>query len=62
MRTQVFGILMSLEPAAAAVVGLVVLGESLALREWAAVACVIVASIGATRTRPRRSEVAEGRG
>jgi inner membrane transporter RhtA len=59
MRAQVFGILMSLEPAAAALVGLIVLGEVLIIREWAAIACVIVASVGATRTRPPRPEVPE---
>ena len=47
---RVFGILMSLEPAVAALVGLVVLGEVLNAREWAAIGCVIVASIGATRS------------
>ncbi|MQA96518.1 MAG: EamA family transporter [Streptosporangiales bacterium] len=47
---RVFGVLMSLEPAAAALVGMVVLGELLSGRQWVAVACVIVASIGATRT------------
>ncbi|MFC4590072.1 EamA family transporter [Sphaerisporangium corydalis] len=50
MPKRVFGILMSLEPAAAALVGLVVLGELLDLREWAAIGCVVVASAGATRT------------
>jgi inner membrane transporter RhtA len=49
MPKKVFGILMSLEPAAAALVGLVVLGEILHLREWAAVCCVVAASAGATR-------------
>ncbi|MCG5215021.1 EamA family transporter [Streptosporangium soli] len=50
MPKRVFGILMSLEPAVAALVGLVVLGEILHLREWAAVGCVVIASVGATRT------------
>ncbi|GGK84753.1 threonine transporter RhtB [Sphaerisporangium melleum] len=50
MPKRVFGILMSLEPAAAALVGLVVLGEILHLREWAAIGCVVIASAGATRT------------
>lgn len=50
MPKRVFGILMSLEPAAAALVGLVVLGEVLDLREWAAIGCVVAASLGATRT------------
>ncbi len=44
-----FGILMSLEPAAAALAALVVLGEQLSMVEMAAMACVIIASIGATR-------------
>jgi len=51
MPKQVFGILMSLEPAVAALVGLFVLGEVLQLHEWAAIGCVVVASIGATRIR-----------
>jgi inner membrane transporter RhtA len=46
---RIFGIWMSLEPAVAAVVGLILLGEALAPREWAAIACVIVACAGAAR-------------
>lgn len=45
----VFGILMSLEPAAAAAFALVLLGEQLRPVELVAMGCVIVASIGATR-------------
>jgi inner membrane transporter RhtA len=45
----VFGVLMSLEPAVAALAGLVVLGESLRPAQWVAVCCVVAASIGATR-------------
>jgi inner membrane transporter RhtA len=52
MRAAVFGVLMSLEPAMAAVSGLVFLGQSLRLREWLAVGFVMAASIGAT-TAPR---------
>jgi inner membrane transporter RhtA len=40
----VFGVLMSLEPAAAALVGITVVGEDLAPLQWVAVACVVVAS------------------
>ncbi|GAA2862586.1 DMT family transporter [Streptosporangium fragile] len=50
MPKRVFGILMSLEPAVAAMVGLLVLGEVLQVREWAAIGCVVVASVGATRS------------
>ncbi|MEU2435595.1 DMT family transporter [Streptomyces rubradiris] len=50
---HVFGVLMSLEPAMAALIGLVVLQESLHWTQWIAVLCVVAASAGATRgTRP----------
>ncbi len=44
---KVFGIWMSVEPAVAALVGLVMLGQSLSLAEWGAIGCVTVASAGA---------------
>jgi inner membrane transporter RhtA len=47
MPTGVFGVLMSLEPAVAAIAGYVVLGEGLVTREIAAVALVVGASAGA---------------
>ncbi len=46
---RVFGILMSLEPAMAALIGLIVLQESLSWSQWIAVICVVIASAGATR-------------
>lgn len=46
---SMFGILMSLEPAAAALAGLLLLGEQLGGVELVAMACVIVASVGSTR-------------
>lgn len=46
---HVFGILMSLEPAMAALIGLAVLKESLHWTQWIAVLCVVAASAGATR-------------
>jgi inner membrane transporter RhtA len=46
---RVFSILMSLEPAAAALAGMLVLKEFLTLVQWLAMACVVIASIGATR-------------
>jgi inner membrane transporter RhtA len=46
---KVFGVLMSLEPAVAALVGLVVLGEILGPAQWVAVLLVVTASAGATR-------------
>ena len=49
--TQVFGILMSLEPAAAAVAGFAVLGEALGPREVVALVMVSLASGGITLAR-----------
>ena len=46
---RVFGIWMSLEPAVAALVGLVLLRQSLAPREWLAIGFVMVACAGAAR-------------
>jgi inner membrane transporter RhtA len=46
---SVFSILMSLEPAAAALAGLVVVGELLSPLQLVAMACVVAASVGATR-------------
>jgi inner membrane transporter RhtA len=47
---RTFSILMSLEPAVAALCGLVLLGEHLTKAQWAAVGLVIAASVGATVT------------
>lgn len=57
---RVFGVLMSLEPAFAALAGLVVLGETLGPKQWLAIGCVILASIGATRGARRREPPALG--
>jgi inner membrane transporter RhtA len=48
LPTQAFGILMSLEPAIAALAGFVILGEGLRLRDIAAIALVATASAGAS--------------
>ncbi|GAB3744554.1 EamA family transporter [Microlunatus parietis] len=47
----VFGILMSLEPGVAALAGMIMLAEFLSVTQWIALACVVIASVGATRTR-----------
>jgi inner membrane transporter RhtA len=47
MPTRVFGVLMSLEPASAALAGFVVLGQSLRAAELVAMALVVAASAGA---------------
>jgi inner membrane transporter RhtA len=50
LPTRTFSILMSLEPAAAALCGWFFLGEHLTLGQWLAVALVMAASAGATLT------------
>lgn len=56
LSASVLSILMSLEPAAAALVGMLVVSEFLTGVQWIAVACVVTASIGATRSTPVMSE------
>ncbi|MET8005925.1 EamA family transporter [Nonomuraea glycinis] len=51
MPKQVFGILMSMEPAAAALIGVLVLNELLHAQQWAAIICIVAASLGSTRMR-----------
>ncbi len=54
LPARTFGILMSAEPAVAALAGMVVLGEHLAGRQWAGVGCVIgaCALVTALQSRP----------
>ena len=49
LPARLFGVLMSLEPAVAALIGFVILGERLGLRALAAVLLVTVAAAGASR-------------
>jgi inner membrane transporter RhtA len=60
LPARTFGILLSLEPAAAALVGALALGEGLSPRALLAIGLVIVASIGATlgARRAGRAEIA----
>jgi inner membrane transporter RhtA len=53
LPTQVFGIFMSLEPAIAALVGFIILGEGLRPRDVVAIALVAAASAGASLSAPR---------
>ncbi len=57
--TNVFGVLMSLEPAVAALAGFLILHQSLDAIELCAIALVVAASVGITRTQVVPS-VAEG--
>ncbi|HEY9286439.1 MAG TPA: EamA family transporter [Candidatus Dormibacteraeota bacterium] len=52
---KVFGILMSLEPGMGAAAGFILLGQRLAIRDLAAIALVIAASIGATANANRQT-------
>jgi inner membrane transporter RhtA len=49
MPSNVFGVLMSLEPAAASLAGFIILGEDLVAREIVAIGLVVAASAGAAR-------------
>ncbi len=49
LRPSVFGVLMSLEPAMAALAGFVIIGQDLSALDVIAIAFVVIASAGATR-------------
>ncbi|MER8099395.1 EamA family transporter [Kitasatospora sp. NPDC094016] len=53
MPQRVFSVLVSLEPAVSALVGLVVLGQLLGVPQLAGIGCVVAASVGATLTGRR---------
>lgn len=50
MPAKTFGILMSLEPAFATVVGILFLSETLMPSQWLAIGCIMAASAGSTLT------------
>ncbi len=52
IASHIFGVLMSIEPAMAALAGLLVLGQQLSLRGVAGIVLVVAASVGASR-QPR---------
>jgi inner membrane transporter RhtA len=55
LPAHIFGVIMSLEPAAAAIAGLIVLGQVMKANQWMGMALVIVASAGATRYATRET-------
>ncbi len=61
LPARTVSVLTSLEPASAGLAGVLVLGEHLALTQWAALGCVGVASTGAVSSVPR-STGGTGRG
>ena len=51
-----FGVLLSVEPAVAALAGLLLLGEALSPAQWTGIGCVVLASIGsATTAAPQKA-------
>ncbi len=59
LPASTFAILMSLEPAVAATAGFLILNQALTVTEAAAIALVVVASMGAVRTRVVRGKARE---
>ncbi|MCZ7837594.1 threonine/homoserine exporter RhtA [Leclercia adecarboxylata] len=59
LPTRIFGTLMSMEPALAAISGMVFLGESLTFTQTLALCSIIAASMGSTLTLRRESKVEE---
>ncbi|UYU33089.1 threonine/homoserine exporter RhtA [Siccibacter colletis] len=57
MPTRTFGTLMSMEPALAAVSGMLFLNETLSLVQWLALLSIIAASMGSTLTLRREAQI-----
>lgn len=58
LPARLFGTLMSIEPAMAAISGMLFLGELLTLVQWLALLAIVVASAGSTLTlRPTKTEL-----
>lgn len=53
LSPHTYGILITLEPVVATVIGMIVLGDSLGAKELIAIACVTTAAFGATLTQKR---------
>lgn len=52
---EAFGIMISMEPAVAAVLALMLLGEHLSAIQWLAIGCIVAASMGSAATAARPS-------
>ena len=57
LPTRTFGTLMSMEPALAAMSGIIFLGESLTVTQTFALAAIIAASMGSTLTLRKEPEI-----
>lgn len=56
LSTKTFGILMSLEPVVASVIGLFFLGETLSLAQWVAILSIMISSLGSALTSENTSK------
>jgi len=56
LSVRVYGLIISLEPATATIIGAIVLSQSIGLMGIAAIACVTLAATGATLTKNREEE------
>ena len=57
LPTRTFGTLMSMEPALAALSGMIFLGETLTLSQTLALGAIITASVGSTLTLRRETRL-----
>ena len=62
LPSETYGVMVSLEPAVASLLAMLLLGEHLDGGQWLAIGFVVIASIGSTvtasRTRPAAAEMA----
>lgn len=58
LPVRTFGVLMSVEPAIAAVIGFIFLDQRLSKQQTTAIAMIILASIGTVATLTRKAHVA----
>jgi len=58
---ETFGVMLSTEPAVAALLGLLLLGEHLSPVQWFAIACIITASVGCAMTARQAAPLMDGK-
>ena len=59
LPAKTFGTLMSLEPCMGAFLGIIFLSEYLTAIQWAALLCIVIASIGSTSTSRSKTKIEE---
>ncbi len=59
LPAKTFGTLMSLEPCMGAFLGIIFLSEYLTAIQWAALLCIVIASIGSTSTSRTKTKIEE---